>query len=54
MKSKRGGYRKGAGAKLKYGEETTTVSFRLPMSLIPEIKEIVKLKLKKYESKGKG
>lgn len=40
-----GGKRAGAGAKLKYGEPTKTVTFRLPVSKIAEIRAIIKNKL---------
>lgn len=33
-----GGARKGAGAKLKYNEPTTTISVRVPVSKVEEIK----------------
>lgn len=48
-KSKRGGARPNSGQKLKYSEETTTVSFRVPVSKTDEIKEIVKKKLREWE-----
>lgn len=41
----RGGVRLGSGQKKKYGEETTTVAFRCPVSKVPELKNIVHLKL---------
>ena len=50
----RGGKRKGAGAKPKYGEETTTVAFRCPLSKVPELKNIVHLKLLEWSNKGDG
>lgn len=37
----RGGKRKGAGRKPKYKEATTTISFRVPVSLSGKIKKIV-------------
>ena len=40
-KSKKGGSRKGSGAKSKYGEPTTTVAFRIPGSKVDEVKAIV-------------
>lgn len=36
-----GGKRKGAGRKPKYMEETKTVSFRVPLSLVGKIKKKV-------------
>lgn len=44
-----GGKRKGAGAKKKYGEETTTFSFRCPVSKVTTFKELIKNELKKLE-----
>jgi hypothetical protein len=42
MKQKKsGGPRPNAGAKKKYGEETKNVTFRIPISLISEIREVV-------------
>jgi hypothetical protein len=42
---KRGGKRENAGRKNTYNEPTTTVSFRLPISKVDEIKATVKAKL---------
>lgn len=47
-KSTRGGIRKGAGAKPKYNETTTTIAFRVPISKVEEIKSLVKTKLIQY------
>ena len=44
-----GGKRAGAGAKLKYGEKTKTVTFRLPVSKISEIREMIKNELEKIK-----
>jgi len=52
-KEKRGGTRKGAGAKPKFGEPTTTIAFRVPESKVPEIKKIVKTKIETYKLKKK-
>lgn len=41
-KKRRGGVRQGAGAKPKYNEPTKTISFRVPVSKITEIKKIIK------------
>jgi predicted transcriptional regulator len=43
-----GGKRKGAGAKHKYFEPTTTMSFRVPISKTEIIKKIVTIQLHKY------
>jgi hypothetical protein len=48
IKPTRGGIRKGAGAKPKYNEPTTTIAFRVPISKVEEIKSLVKSKLIKY------
>ncbi len=50
----RGGTRPGSGQKKKYGEETTTVAFRCPVSKVPELKNIVHLKLLEWSNKGDG
>ena len=47
-KPTRGGTRKGAGAKPKYNEPTTTIAFRVPVSKVEWIKTIVKQQLTKY------
>ena len=47
-KNTHGGARKGSGAKPKGGEPTTTIAFRLPLSMVDEIKNLVKEKLKKH------
>ncbi len=39
-----GGARKGSGAKPKYNEKTTTIAFRVPISKVDEVKEIIKNK----------
>jgi hypothetical protein len=44
-KSNHGGKRPGAGRTQKYGEPTKTVSFRVPISLIPEITAYVEKRL---------
>jgi cation transport regulator ChaC len=48
-KDKRGGPRDGSGAKLKYGERTTTIAFRIPVSQKSAIKILVKEMMKKLE-----
>jgi len=47
-KSKKGGSRKGSGAKSKYGEPTTTKAFRVPISKVEELKNIVDAKLSEW------
>ena len=37
-----GGKRKGSGAKPKYSEPTTTIAFRVPISKVEKIKQLVK------------
>jgi len=46
-KETRGGKRPLSGAKKKYGEETTTVSFRVPISKADAVKILVNKFLKK-------
>lgn len=42
MKTKKhGGKRKGSGRKPMYKEETTTIAFRVPKSLVANIKKMV-------------
>jgi hypothetical protein len=48
--TKKGGFRKGSGAKLKYGEETKTVSFRVPKSKVMEVKKVVNDLLNNYKT----
>lgn len=49
MKKKiQGGKRKGAGAKLKYGEATTPVVIRVPMSKVKEFRQHAALKLSEW------
>ena len=47
IKSKHGGARKGSGAKPKFNEPAKKVSFLCPISKIDEIKNIIKINLKK-------
>jgi hypothetical protein len=51
IKSKRGGTRKGSGAKPKYNEQTKTVAFRCPLSKVDELKLVVKSKLSEWSVK---
>lgn len=41
LKNNRGGSRLNAGRKPKYKEATTTVAFRVPVSLVPKVKAAV-------------
>jgi hypothetical protein len=50
-KPTRGGTRKGAGAKPKYNEPTTTIAFRVPVSKVERIKQLVKIQLIQYLKK---
>tara|TARA_R110000868_G_scaffold27695_1_gene104799 strand:- start:7 stop:189 length:183 start_codon:yes stop_codon:yes gene_type:complete len=50
-KNKRGGTRKGSGAKSKYSEKTKTIAFRCPLSKVDELKLIVKSKLSEWSVK---
>ncbi len=53
MKKKtQGGKRKGAGAKLKYGEATTPVVVRVPFSKVKKFRLFVNLKLKDWLNSG--
>jgi len=47
--SKRGGKRKGSGAKPKYSESTKTIAFRIPVSKEAEVKELIKTLLSSYK-----
>lgn len=47
-KSKKGGSRKGSGAKSRYGELTTTKAFRVPKSKVEELSTIVNAKLSEW------
>ena len=44
----RGGKRESAGAKPKYSEPTKTTAFRIPISKIEEVKEVVNRMLSSY------
>ena len=41
-KPKKGGSRKGSGAKSKYGEPTTTIAFRVPISRVQHVKDLMR------------
>lgn len=45
-----GGARQGSGAKPKYSEKTTTIAFRVPISKVEEVKEIIKNKKTQWKS----
>ncbi len=53
VKKAAGGKRAGAGRKLKYGEKTKTMSFRVPVGKKSEIKLLVKDKLTEYSVAAK-
>lgn len=40
---------KGAGRKKKYGEPTTTIAFRVPLSIVGKIKDFVNTERKKLQ-----
>jgi len=40
--NKKGGSRKGSGAKSKYGEPTTTIAFRVPISRVQHVKDLMR------------
>ena len=44
-KKTRGGSRQGSGAKPKYGEQTKTIAFRVPVSRIGHVKSLLKTML---------
>jgi hypothetical protein len=52
MEVKKGGKRKGSGAKPKYNEKTTTIAFRVPISKVEEVKEIIKNKQTQWKIKN--
>ena len=43
-----GGHRKNSGAKPKYNEPTKTITFRVPVSKVPEIKQLISDYLKLF------
>lgn len=51
QKNKRGGTRLGSGAKPKYNELTKTIAFRVPVSKIDEVKQVVKSMLECWSLK---
>lgn len=48
VNEKRGGKRESSGAKPKYNEPTKTTAFRIPISKIDEVKEVVNRMLSGY------
>lgn len=48
IKFSHGGSRKGAGCKKKFGEPTSTISFRVPISKEKEVKEEINKLLNSY------
>lgn len=53
-KENRGGANRGQGRKLKYGEPTDKVNYRVPISFIPKLNKYVSDNLSKYEKAAKG
>jgi len=47
-KKQSGGARQGSGAKPKYNEHTTTIAFRVPVSKVDELKDMVNAKLSEW------
>jgi len=57
MKNKqanRGGPGRNQGRKLKYGEETVKVNYRVPVSMKPKLDKYVSVNLAKYAKAVKG
>jgi len=48
LKKNSGGTRKGSGAKPKYNEPTTTIAFRVPVSKVDKLKDMVNTKLSEW------
>jgi hypothetical protein len=51
IRETRGGTRQGSGAKPKYSEKTTTIAFRVPISKVEEVQEIIKQKQTQWRRK---
>ena len=49
MENKHGGKRQNSGAKLKYGEPTKNISFKVPESKINEVRKLVYDYLKQFD-----
>lgn len=50
----RGGANRNQGRKLKYGEPTEKVNYRVPVSFKPKLDKYVSDNLSKYEKAAKG
>ncbi|HNC13951.1 MAG TPA: hypothetical protein PLF59_19375 [Cyclobacteriaceae bacterium] len=48
-----GGYREGSGRKQKFGEQTVTVSFRIPKSKVAQLKKQIKKLIDNHKTKKK-
>lgn len=53
-KENRGGPGRNQGRKLKYGEETVKVNYRVPKSFKPKLDKYVSVSLAKYEKAAQG
>ena len=53
-KENRGGSGRGQGRRLKYGEETVKVNYRVPVRMKPKLDKHVVRQLAKYEKAAKG
>lgn len=53
-KENRGGAGRNQGRKLKYGEETVKVNYRVPKSMKPKLDKYVSVNLAKYAKVAKG
>lgn len=53
-KENRGGKRENAGRRLKYGEPTIPVNYRIPESMKPDLDNYVARQLAKYAKAAKG
>lgn len=53
-KENRGGANRNQGRKLKYGEETIKVNYRVPVSFKHKLDKYVSDNLSKYEKAAKG
>lgn len=51
-KNNRGGKRDGAGPPFKYGEETASIAFRVPISKVEEVRLCVNQLLAQYLKKN--
>lgn len=51
---KRGGAGRNQGRKLKYGEETVKVNYRVPASFKPKLDKYISSNLAKYHKAAKG